>query len=137
MMETSTQATAYLTTQTSGVLERQRWTIADKRRIVEEALVGGTSVARVARAHGVNANQVFYWRKLYQKGRLGSSQAAKLLPVRLTTESLPAATSTGEQSSSSPILPGKIHIELPHAHVRIEGNADPAMVRVLLECLCR
>jgi transposase len=30
-----------------------------KRQIVEETLAPGASVARVARAHGVNANQVF------------------------------------------------------------------------------
>ena len=33
----------------------------------------------------INANQVFYWRMLYRKGRLG---AATLLPVRVTSESL-------------------------------------------------
>jgi transposase len=42
----------------------------ERRRIVEETLVPGTSVAKVARAHGVNANQVFGWRKLYQAGLL-------------------------------------------------------------------
>jgi hypothetical protein len=31
--------------------------------------------------------------------------------------------------------PSTIHIELRQAQVRIEGNADPALVRVLLECL--
>jgi len=31
--------------------------------------------------------------------------------------------------------PGTIHIELRQAQVRIEGNADAALVRVLLECL--
>ena len=36
---------------------------------------GGASVARVARRHGVNANQVFYWRKQYREGRLGSVRA--------------------------------------------------------------
>lgn len=35
-------------------------------------------MARVAREHGVNANQVFAWRLLYKKGRLGS-RATKLL----------------------------------------------------------
>jgi hypothetical protein len=39
----------------------------ERRRIVKETLVPGTSVAIVARAHGVNANQVFAWR-----GRRGS-----------------------------------------------------------------
>jgi len=34
-----------------------------KRQIVEETLEPGASVRRVARAHGVNANQVFAWRR--------------------------------------------------------------------------
>ena len=42
----------------------------EKRRIVEEAIQPGASVARVARAHGVNANQLFTWRRLYQQGQL-------------------------------------------------------------------
>jgi len=33
--------------------------------------------------------------------------------------------------------PGTIHVELRHAQVRIEGSADPALLRVLLECLRR
>ncbi len=54
---------------------KRRYRSADeRRRIVEETLVPGTSVAIVARAHGVNANQVFGWRKLYQAGLLGSTQ---------------------------------------------------------------
>jgi hypothetical protein len=37
----------------------RRWrSVAEKRRIVELTLVPGASVALVARAHGVNANQV-------------------------------------------------------------------------------
>jgi transposase len=53
--------------------------LEEKRRIVEETLAEGTSVALVARTHGVNANLLFTWRKLYQAGRLGSG-GAKLLP---------------------------------------------------------
>ena len=54
-----------------------------KRRIVEETLIEGASVARIARAHGVNANQVFGWRRLYLSGRLGEQKPTmKLLPVR-------------------------------------------------------
>jgi transposase len=92
-------------------------------------------VARIARAHGVNANQVFYWRMLYRKGRLG---AATLLPVRVTSESLALqAPSLPERACAKPVSvsAGTIHIELRHAQVRIEGSADPAVLRVLLECL--
>jgi hypothetical protein len=40
-----------------------------------------------------------------------------------------------ERSSADFPKPGTIHIELRQAQVRIEGSADPALVRVLLECL--
>ena len=40
-------------------VKRQRRSAEEKRRIVEATLVPGTSIARVAREHGVNANQVF------------------------------------------------------------------------------
>jgi transposase-like protein len=44
---------------------RRYWTVEEKRRIVEQTLSSTVSVASCARRHGVNANQVFYWRKLY------------------------------------------------------------------------
>jgi transposase len=44
---------------------RRSWSREEKRRIVEEASRPGTSVADVARRHGLNSNQVFNWRKLW------------------------------------------------------------------------
>jgi transposase-like protein len=80
-MDTSQQAAVVPKDKEFSVtLKRQRRSISEKRRMVEETLVEGASVARVARGHGVNANQVLYWRKLYQAGRLGTSSAAQLLP---------------------------------------------------------
>lgn len=120
----------------SVVPQRQRRSIAEKRRIVEETLVPGASVARAARAHGINANQVFGWRRLYLAGRLGAQKAGmKLLPVRVSDrESAPGVVEphSAEVGAASP---STIHIEFRQAQVRIEGNADPAIVRVLLECL--
>ena len=120
----------------SGHAKRLRRSIAENRRMVEETLAPGASVARVARAHGVNANQVFGWRKLYLAGKLGEQKPEmKLLPVRVR-ESLatPAAVEPGWADVAKP-QPSTIHIELKHVQIRIEGSADPALVRVLLECL--
>jgi transposase-like protein len=62
---------------------RQRRSIAEKRRIVEETLMAGASVARVARRHGVNANQVFGWRRLYLSRTTWRNEARiKLRPNR-------------------------------------------------------
>jgi transposase-like protein len=80
------------------VAERRvsRWrSVAEKRRIVELTLVPGASVALVARAHGVNANQVFKWRRAFEQGELSEplSTSASLLPVMLSGGAKPQTTS--------------------------------------------
>jgi len=111
---------------------RQRRSIEEKRRIVEETLVEGASVARVARANGVNANQVFHWRRLYQAGRLGGTPATvKLLPVSVEG---PTAAATPQQPAAESGA-GSIHIKLGHAQIRIEGTPDAGLLRMVLESL--
>ena len=115
---------------------RRRWTVAEKRRIVEQTLAAGGSVARVARAHGVNANQVFQWRRQYRRGVLGpgNTEAVSLLPVRVT-EALArdAARSSGEPRRRTAL--GMIQVELPKGQVRITGSIDAESLRVVLACL--
>jgi transposase len=117
---------------------RQYRSLEEKRRIVEETLAEGASVALVARAHGVNANLVFNWRSLYKAGRLGGGDGAKLLPVKVAPESSPQPTAPLLEPRSSPSSSaGTIHVQLQHAQVSIEGSADPGLLHVLLECLQR
>jgi transposase len=136
-MDTSQQATVTSKDREGSAAEqRQRRSIAEKRRIVEETLVPGASVAKVARTHGVNANQVFGWRRLYLAGRLGETKPGiKLLPVRVSESPAAAVVVEHHVADSSPPQASTIDIELRQAKVRIEGSADPALVRVLLECL--
>jgi len=118
--------------------KRQYRSLEQKRRIVQEALAEGASVARVALAHGVNANLVFNWCRKYRAGQLGSGSDAKLLPVRVTAESATALPGPLCEPRAVQIFSwGKIHIQLRHAQVRVEGRADPVVLRVLLECLQR
>ena len=123
-------------TETRTKPKRRMRTKAERRRVVEETLVAGASVARVARTHGVNANQVFNWRRLYRAGQLGAESCAPtLLPVKLTDTVEEAEPESGEAVQKTPS--GVIDIELGHARVRIEGVADPACVRAALEGLRR
>jgi transposase len=124
-------------TYTQPVTAKRRYrALEEKRRIVEETLAEGASVALVARTHGVNANLVFNWRRLYQAGRLGRCDSAKLLPVRVSPEGSPGGTG-GLREPGSLAAPsvGTITIQLQQAKVHIEGGADPVLLRVLLECL--
>src|SRR5215470_15990215 len=91
--------------QVRGREQRQFRTVQEKRRMVEEALQPGASVARVARTHGVNANQLFGWRRLYLEGRLEAKNLERpdLVAVRVK-EAVPS-------SNASPAC-GTIQIEL-------------------------
>ena len=115
--------------------KRRRYSIAEKRQIVEESFRPDTSVARVARAHGVNANQVFSWRRLYQRGRLGgdmrATQTAELLPVTISDS--PAAPVATPTPASLPA--GAIQLQLPRGRLRIEGTVDANSLRLVLEYL--
>jgi transposase len=119
-----------------GVLVRQvrkRRSAAEKRLIVEQALEPGASVARVARAHGLNANVVFNWRRLYREGKFATepAQAMKLLPVSIAEREVVE----GEPEVIAPTY-SSIHIELSgEVRISVEGNADPAAIRAVLESL--
>ena len=114
---------------------RLRRTPEEKRRIVEATFVPGASIARVAREHGVNANQVFQWRYEYRKGTLGVCQRTqtKLVPVTVTAE----PSSVSGSAIDPGIAPsGSIHIELPgRAVISVEAGVDPELVRTVLGSL--
>jgi transposase len=113
------------------VVKRRHRSKQERRRIAEESLEPGALVAVVARAHGVNANQVFQWCKLLREGRLEVKpvSSTQLMPVRL-------AEVVGEQNPAR-ACSGAIHIELGRVRVRVEGCADPESLRLILEHLSR
>ena len=112
---------------------RQRRSVEEKRRIVEETLESGASVARVARRHAVNANQVFYWRKKYREGRLGENQSSKLLPVTLSD--IAWSKSDRADCAFSPLAVGSMEIKLAKGILRVAGNVDVVALRTAIECL--
>jgi transposase len=111
---------------------RRNRSTEEKRRIVEESLVGCVSVSQVALAHDVNAAQLHQWRRLYRGVRLEKAAVGRgtLLRVQVADSGTAPGTSRAAR-------PGIIDIDLGHARVRIEGAADPAAVRAALEGLLR
>jgi transposase len=117
----------------------RRWrTVSEKRRIAEQTLEPGASVALVARAHGVNANQVFKWRRALKRGELREPEAAStaLLPVTLSAPSESANGTEEVGVKSQPAAGGAIHVEFPgRAMISVESGADPILLRSILESL--
>src|ERR1700738_2595123 len=117
-------------------VRRRLWTADEKRRIVEQTLSSDSSVAMVARQHGVNAKQVFYWRELHRAGQLGKDEqreGMRLLPVSVSDEE-PSRTAP-EQNTPAP-SGVSINIEIPgRALVSVEGAVDADIVRAVVESL--
>ena len=123
----------------------------ERRRIVEETFTPGVSVAAVGRRHGINANQIFTWRKQYLAGKLGSGTAvatgAGFVPVEVVVESVsanPAAPSsdTAQQgsvrdrtktSATADHSPWSFEIELSGGvKARFPSDVDAAIMRRVL-----
>jgi len=93
------------------------------------------SVAEVARVRGLNANQVFKWRREFERGELIES-CAVLLPVTVAAPSELKSEVADQRGKTPASSSGAIHIELPgRAVISVESGADDSLVRAVLESL--
>ena len=117
----------------------RRWrTLSEKRRIAELTLEPGASVALVARAHGVNANQVFKWRRALKRGELSETArtSTPLLPIVVAAPSEAVSSADEGHAEEGSAAGGSIHIEFPgRALISVESGADASLLRSILESL--
>ncbi len=118
--------------------QRRRWPVGEKCRIVEQTLQPSASVARVALAHGVNANQVFSWRRQYRQGLLSrrNAEPVKLLPVHVSEGQSSIANRSGSRQITAAVV-GTIQVEFPKGHICVSGSVDGEALRMVLEHLLR
>jgi transposase len=119
---------------------RRKYPTAEKLRILEETGRPGASIAEVARAHGVNANVVFGWRRLAQRGLLGalSAESVPLLPVKVESPTLLPSVKTTPVSTRPTRERGVIEIEFSGGiRVRLYGAVDAVLLKRVLKTLRR
>jgi transposase len=66
--------------------KRRSWTTDEKRRIVDESLEDGASIAEIARRHDLNANQLFTWRRQFGIEPSEPKDLAPILPVTIASD---------------------------------------------------
>lgn len=76
---------------------RRRWSLAEKRRIVEESFRPGHGPEATARRHGLSRSQLYLWRQRYGAGLLGADREPAFAPVVVG----PAPTTTAPASAAS------------------------------------
>ena len=124
--------------------KRRSYEAAFKRHLVELSLAPGSSVAKIALDHRLNANILFKWRRqqLRELARSARKPAAGLLPVTVM-EPERAAVGAPVQVTNASSRPnrsalaagGVIEIDLPLGRVRVTGAVDLAALRVVIEAL--
>lgn len=107
---------------------RRGWSLSEKRRLVELTMAPLASVAEVARAYNLNANQLFTWRRAFERGELSEPSTA-LVPVTVSEPNEAERITTAPSS-------GSIHIEFPgRAVISVEHGADARLLQKILESL--
>jgi len=126
----------------------RRWSLSEKRRIVELTHRKGASISEIALAHGLHPTSLSHWRSLYRAGKLsdasprahpsGATVQATLLPVMISTRHPGDASVSQAVVDSSAILRthenAVIHVSFSSgATLRIEtGSLDVTFVCALL-----
>jgi transposase len=95
---------------------RRQWSAEDRHRIVSESLEPGASVPAVAQRNGVNANQLYRWRRHYAPDQKKVSSIAGFASATVSSTGSSAAARPGAS------VMGRIEIELPGGYRLIVGR---------------
>lgn len=141
-VDTSTEQSAVTGSGSRQVRRRKQWSVQEKLQIVRETLQSGSSVPIIARRHGVNANQIFTWRREYRRGKLlerGVESAHErktpaLLPVQIHVPMKAAAPQEARAAPVSlPSQPERVEIEFPSGtRLRIWGGLGTERLQAIL-----
>jgi transposase-like protein len=116
-----------------GLVRRQKvdgrcvYDRAAKAELVRRCREPGVSVARMALAHGVNANLLRKWIKMTPVIEMAAPtrRAASLVPVRVG------------RSESTSAEAGYLELSVDGAKIRVHGEVSTAMLQRALQCLAR
>ncbi len=112
-----------------GERRRRSWTRVEKRRIVEESLRDGASIAEVARRHQLNANLLFTWRR-----KIGFEPPAPNEPMAI----LPVTISEPLAEERCPTAVGQMEIVLSgDERIIVWADVETAALTRVLKALSR
>ena len=110
--------------------KRRSWTTDEKRRIVDESLEDGTSIAEIARRHNLNANQLFTWRRQFGAEAVEPRGLAPILPVTIA----PVTAAEGSEPGSS----GQMEVVLAAGdRIIVWADVETAALTRVLKALAR
>jgi transposase len=111
---------------------RRRFSREYKRQVVETVLASPSSLARVAREHDLNHNQLSRWRREYQRGLYDLPNASpRLLPVCIDSTSEVATV----PPAAAPVMSPALELHLPKGKVVIRAALLAPLLRQVIEAM--
>ena len=133
----------------TGPERRRQWSEEEKLQLVAEACRPGHSVSQVARRRGINASQIFAWRRqALAKGLITDNRSQTSVAAALTFAPIEVAAEAGRADAEEQVRPprrrkgarvsGAIEIELKSGdRVRVGGCADAGLLVRIISALRR
>jgi transposase len=113
-----------------GARRRRSWTRDEKRRIVDESLEDGASIAEVARRHELNANLLFTWRR-----KMGVEPSEQPGPLEIVPVTIAAGLAADEHG---PDAVGQMEIVLSEGdRILVWADVETAALSRVLKALSR
>jgi transposase len=109
----------------SGAERHRRWSLEQKRSLVEAAFAPGAIVSEVARGADIRANQIYRWRR-----KLAADRPTGFAAVMLSADQ--------RDNSAAAAMPAAVMvIEMGNVRLQIMADAPPALVSAALRLLSR
>ena len=109
----------------SGAERHRRWSLEQKRSLVEAAFAPGAIVSEVARGADIRANQIYRWRR-----KLAADRPTGFAAVMLSADQ--------RDNSAAAAMPAAVMvIEIGNVRLQIMADAPPALVSAALRLLSR
>ena len=113
---------------------RRRWTVEQKRRIVEETEARGASVSVVARRYDINANLLFKWKREAEAGELGGRALATEAVADLVPIGVVGRGSDGAPTLLARMADGGDGLQPGEPHRSVELEMRPGVIEIDLPC---
>ena len=113
-----------------GARRRRSWTRDEKRRIIDESLEDGASIAEVARRHELNANLLFTWRR-----KMGVEPSEQAGPMEIVPVTIARGLAADEHG---PDAVGQMEIVLSEGdRILVWADVETAALSRVLKALSR
>jgi transposase len=126
-------------------LPRRRFTREFKRKVVEQLLDSGLTVAEVAREHALHPNQLCRWRNEYRHTEVAPharAEALRFVPVALASAEMVEAETVERPAQAVAsralcTLQGEVafRIVMASGEVQVLNGCAPQLLRTLIEAL--